>query len=713
MRPLGAFTSHSPPNFSNVKVSGKMVSAIPVNSEVNVLFGTQTGNAGEIARRIASELAAAGRNVPPARSLAEFAALPAFGDARAPSTVVIVSSTTGDGDPPDAIRPFMRFLRKAAKNPSSLSHISYALLGLGDTNYENFCNAAKKIDVALIGAGASAFTPRGLADDGTGLESVVEPWIEKLYAALDVQLGPVSSLQAVEIEPPRSAVQVEQSQENAGSESRSQLFKEKEQRLHDPQMGKLSEYEDAEMAALIKGVTVTELGFDEKDLPKVLPLSIRADKVDINHAQDVPAPLSNVEVSPYFIQSSAIHGRVTGARKLTSTDAVKAVYHIEVDCSHSAVALEYSPGDAFGIIVGNMDNEVNRLLATARISPDDVFAIQRIDEHGPIDSNVIRGTARTLVKYRVDLRAIPKRTLIRSLAEHCNNIAENKSLLQLCSKKGRKDYVAQIVDPGLSVLDILERIAPSCHPPLALLLDLLPPLAPRYYSAASTPEVDEKCLHFAFSVVPNGLATTFLANCCELFLNDQTRGEAPQIVLIPRPSDSTTVFRPPSQLETSYIMIGPGTGVAPFRGFLRQRQFQLGMADKEQEKIGETMLFFGCRNRSKDFLYGAELEKLQTESTLSVLDIAFSRDSPSVVYVQDRLRERGSDVWAALEAGAIVYVCGDGGGMAAGVDSALRDIVAKHLCNGSAAETAIYMNSLVANHRYIRDIWFFGNVSED
>jgi sulfite reductase alpha subunit-like flavoprotein len=165
-------------------------------SRVHVFFGTVTGNAEEIARRIAAELTARGVDAGTAVSLADFASAPAFTTGAPAATVVFVASTTGDGDPPDTIRPFMRFLRKCAKDRTALAHVRYAMLGLGDTNYEQFCNTAKKIDAGLLAAGAKPFVPRGLADDGTGLEAVVEPWITALYESLDL-LADSGSVQSV------------------------------------------------------------------------------------------------------------------------------------------------------------------------------------------------------------------------------------------------------------------------------------------------------------------------------------------------------------------------------------------------------------------------------------------------------------------------------------------------------------------------------------
>lgn len=690
----------------------EMVSALSPDTEVHVLYGTQTGNAEEIARRIAAELMAAGRNTQPARSLADYAVVPAFGEKSLPSTLVIVVSTTGDGDPPDAIRPFMRFIRKASKNSSSLCHVSYALLGLGDTNYENFCNTAKRIDVALIGAGARAFTPRGLADDGTGLDAVVEPWIARMYAALDAHLGQASSLECANNASESKQVGGESSTEDEMNDRKAKNMSELST-TNSRDSGIAPSNLQSDMEALVNAIALTELGFEEKDLPKLVPPSLRLEALDGDELQERPSVQSDVSLSPFFEPSIAIKADVVGAKRMTSWNAVKAVYHIEVDCFHGETKLDYAPGDAFGVLVGNLDNEVDRLLAITGIDPDGVFNVQKPDAESSGHISVACGTARNLLKYRVDFRAVPKKGLLRALSEYCHENAEKKLLLLLSSKQGRKEYTAKVLDIGLGTLDLLERLAPSCRPSLALLLDLLPPLSPRYYSAASAPEVDGSCLHFAFSVVRNGLATTHLSLCCERFMDSAKGNTVPQVVIVPRSAEKTSAFKPPPKLETPYLMIGPGTGVAPFRGFLRQRQFLLQCEENSQVKGGNTMLFFGCRNRTQDFLYSDDLQEFESQGTLSVLDVAFSRENESVVYVQDRLLERASDVSAALLQGAMIYVCGDGGGMATGVDTALREIVTQLICAGDTADAALYMKRLASDRRYLRDIWYFGSLDDE
>jgi methionine synthase reductase len=741
-------------------------------SRVHVFFGTVTGNAEEIARRIAAELAARGVDAGTAVSLADFASAPAFTTGAPAATVVFVASTTGDGDPPDAIRPFMRYLRKCAKDRTALAHIRYAVLGLGDTNYEQFCNTAKKIDAGLLAAGAKPFLPRGLADDGTGLEAVVEPWIAALYESLDllVDAGSVqpvsdtaaktdeapkkdaatkklttlstitttSSASAISSSPPASLISEDASVAEAvpesapGSKRISNVVEtlasaevvsstDSALRARAPQGGLSRETKDSSVSELVKAVAALELGFSDADLPALLPLSIEVHYLDqATTSSEKLNAAEPVSTSLHYNPTSTIHARVIGARKLTSERASKSVYHIELDCASGSNQFTYSPGDAFGVLAENTDIDVERLLRCMAVDADSscTLTAANVADSGSVGTAIATGSVGMLIRQRVDLRAVPKKTILRALSEHCSNIADRKTLLHLCSKPGRQDYVSKIVDAQTGICDVLETFAPSCRPPLDLILDQLLPLAPRYYSAASAPQRDGAVVHFAFSVVNGGLATTELAKRCELFLSGADPDKVPLVLLVPRPSDSMSSFKPPASLATPYIMIGPGTGVAPFRGFLRQRDALLGEdreggVDAAPDAIGKCMLFFGCRNELLDYLYADELEGYASSGTLSVLDVSFSRDGPAKIYVQDRLAQRADEVAAVLTSGGTVYVCGDGGGMAADVDAALRAVVRSKLCGGDDGECKAYMKQLTAERRYLRDIWYFGAVHDE
>ena len=646
-----------------------MVSDAPL---VNVLYGTVTGNAEEIARRIHLHLSSLPVAQGLLRCLSDYKDIPAFVNPASHRNAynIIVVSTTGDGDPPETIRPFMRLIRK--KEANKMKGLNFAVLALGDTNYENFCNTGKRIDAALAKMGASRFQNRGDADDGTGLENVVEPWLENLWTSLK-KIAATTSIGNLE---------------NCPSENT----------MRNDDEGKKSEKPDAdELQSLVKRITIEELGFDESRLPKIFPPKVTAETV--KPLQSFQPPLS---VSPSFIPDVVRRASVTDAKRLTSANCEKLVWHMEVKCDDDRkMERKYLPGDAFGVIVENDASEVKRFLPFLSDSENSIVELKK-----NTGTTIATASVLQFVRQRLDLRAIPKKSLLRSLSEYCSDIEERKSLLRLSSRDGRKQYSEEVSKPGMSIVQLLESKSPSCRAPISLFLDQLPAVAPRWYSATSSPELDgESTLQFAFSVVEKGLATNALSEFC--YRHENGEGTGSEVLLLPRASDSMSKFRPPSTLETSYIMIGPGTGVAPFRGFLRQRR-AIMEREGEQSNIGKTILFFGCRSRDTDFLYEDDLKELESSGCLSKLDVAFSREGPEKVYVQDKLKAQAQEVADIVKTGGSIFVCGDGGGMAQGVHSALGEILAEHCCDGDVEKGREMLRQLGDDNRYVRDIWYHG-----
>jgi sulfite reductase alpha subunit-like flavoprotein len=217
-------------------------------------------------------------------------------------------------------------------------------------------------------------------------------------------------------------------------------------------------------------------------------------------------------------------------------------------------------------------------------------------------------------------------------------------------------------------------------------------LQPRLYSISSSPLVDPHLVSLTVSVVRyESLRGQPRAGVCGAFLADAEPG-TPAPVFVQR----SPHFRPPADGSTPMVMVGPGTGVAPFVGFLQER--------RELGHKAPNWLFFGEQHRATDFYYEDELTALREEGVLARLDTAFSRDQRAKVYVQDRMRERGPELWHWLQDGARFYVCGDASRMAKDVDRALRDIAVLH--GGlSEPEAVAYVKQLAAEKRYVRDIY--------
>jgi sulfite reductase (NADPH) flavoprotein alpha-component len=246
----------------------------------------------------------------------------------------------------------------------------------------------------------------------------------------------------------------------------------------------------------------------------------------------------------------------------------------------------------------------------------------------------------------------------------------------------------------LATMDVLDalQIAPSSRPSPQALIELLSPLAPRLYSIASSPAAHGSEVHLTVGKVfwekngrvRKGVASTMLAERV-------SSGESLPVFL-----HAAHSFTLPENPAASAIMVGPGTGIAPFRGFLHER--------KATGVRGRNWLFFGDQREACDFLYRDELEGFQREGVLTRLDTAFSRDGAEKVYVQHRMRQHGEELFRWLEEGAHFYVCGDASRMAKDVDQALHEVI-QHYGRRSAEEAKEYVAKMNQERRYLRDVY--------
>jgi sulfite reductase (NADPH) flavoprotein alpha-component len=247
------------------------------------------------------------------------------------------------------------------------------------------------------------------------------------------------------------------------------------------------------------------------------------------------------------------------------------------------------------------------------------------------------------------------------------------------------------VEPAdADLLDLLEAF-PSARPPMADLLASLPTLKPRLYSIASSPLACKDRVELCISVVRaerRGRVRDGIASC---HLGHRATAEVPLLAHV-----QSSHFRLPADPATPVIMVGPGTGIAPFRAFLQHRH--------ATQARGASWLFFGDQHEATDFLFRAEIAAWQEAGTLSRLSLAWSRDQAKKVYVQDRMREHAADLWRWLQDGAHFYVCGDALRMAKDVDAALRDIAREQ--GGMNADGARdWIVALARQGRYQRDVY--------
>ncbi|WP_281275948.1 bifunctional nitrate reductase/sulfite reductase flavoprotein subunit alpha [Thermomonospora umbrina] len=390
-------------------------------------------------------------------------------------------------------------------------------------------------------------------------------------------------------------------------------------------------------------------------------------------APSAPAAPATVARPARTAKPEPVTARLVGNRLLSLAGATKEVRQFTFDLSEGPDRVAYRTGDALGVRPVNCPGVVAEWLNAAGLDDD---ARIDLDGVGPVSLGEALHRHLDITRITPDLlRFVTQRTGDR--------------VLQKLLRPDNKNELAQW-SWGRQAVDVIAE-----HPVKATpqeWADVLKRLQPRLYSISSSPLADPSTVSLTVSVVryenPEGRARK---GVCSTFLAD---GE-PEMG-VPVFVQRSAHFRPPADAATPMIMIGPGTGVAPFLGFLQERR-ALGHR-------ASNWLFFGEQHRATDFYYQDELTAFRADGTLDRLDTAFSRDQRAKIYVQDRMREQGHRLWTWLQDGAHVYVCGDASRMAKDVDLALRDIAATHGGLGKEGAAA-YVKRLAADKRYVRDVY--------
>ena len=539
-----------------------------------ILFGSQTGSAEGLAKKLAKESQARGF-APKVLALNDYEAA----NLSAAQKALIITSTWGDGEPPDNAVNFWTWL--SAEAAPRLENLNFAVLGLGDKNYSDFCGASKKFDARLEALGAKRLQPRGECD--VDYESVAKNWMDGLWEKLGGSAGPATSL--------------------------------------------------ATNGAASNG---------HVDLAAV----------------------------PLFDKANPFPARLLKNVLLNQPGSGKEVRHFEIALGHSG--LVYEVGDALGVIPENCPELVAQILAALAATGDEPVKVD----------NVILPLREALAKnFEV---AKPTAELLAEFARR-NPTNEIAALLAPERAEDLKKWLR-----GRDVLDVLMRAENKFK--FAEVLPLLRKIAPRLYSISSSPKAHPGEVHLTVGAVRyesdgrprKGVASTFLADLAE---------KSGAVKVFVQPSHG---FKPPANGDTPMIMVGPGTGIAPFRAFLEERA--------TTHAKGKNWLLFGDQKRSADFLYEEQLTAWLKNNFLTRLDLAFSRDQAEKIYVQDRMLENAAELWAWLEAGAHFYVCGDASRMAKDVDAALHKVI--ETAGGKTVEEAKnYVAKLKSDKRYQRDVY--------
>ncbi|MGY3890249.1 assimilatory sulfite reductase (NADPH) flavoprotein subunit [Aeromonas mytilicola] len=536
------------------------------SGSLTILYGSQTGNAKGVASAIQAQAKAHGLPVT-LTSMADYKPK----QLKKESHLLVIVSTYGEGEPPESAVDLFEQLKKG--KIGKLEGLKFAVLGLGDSSYEFFCQTGKDFDDFLSKAGAERI--HELASLDVDYQDAAKAWGEQAVNAIAATLSAGAATASV-----------------AGSVQQA-----------------------------------------------------------IGHSQ--------------YHKENPFPAKLSVNQKITGRDSTKDIRHIEINLEESGIT--YQPGDALGIWFDNDADLVGEVLALTGLSGDETTA------QGPLRAALTRHFELTRLHGG----------FITGLAD----LSGNAALKDLAGDKAQVNALVA----SAQVVDVLKRFPSSLS--ADQLVKLLRPLTPRLYSIASAQSEVEEEVHLTVGVVRYPQEDgTVRSGGASSYLADRLAEDAEVRVFV----EHNDNFRLPANPDTPVIMVGPGTGIAPFRAFMQERE--------AQGAEGKNWLIFGNPHFTQDFLYQVEWQRYVKSGLLSKISLAFSRDQANKIYVQDRLREAGLELYQWLEAGAHFYVCGDANHMAKDVQEALLDVISDH-GHKSREEAEEYLSELRRAKRYQRDVY--------
>ncbi|CAG0893037.1 unnamed protein product [Darwinula stevensoni] len=399
--------------------------------------------------------------------------------------------------------------------------------------------------------------------------------------------------------------------------------------------------------------------------------------------------------NPWFAE--VIHNK-----RVTATDHWQDVRLISFNIEKSFIS--YVPGDVAMIMPKNSPNDVQEILDTLELNGETVISIHERNPNAPLPPESILPSRCSLwqcFQDYLDIKSVPKRYFFELLSKFTPNELERERLQEFCSPEGANDVLDYCIRPKRSIVEALQDFPHATQAiPLEYLFDLIPSMKPRAFSIASSPKAHPGQLQVLVAVVQYRTKIKKpRLGVCSNYLAGLKQGD--KVVLWVRKG---TLRFPKQPSDLPVVMIGPGTGVAPFHSYILDEFHDDAKRHAKNGEPGRLLLFFGSRNRDKDYFFQPEYEHMMKSSPMLKVITAFSRDQDQKIYVQHRLREHSALVWDAVDRDALICIAGNSKQMPEAVREAIRDAIKE---NGGMTEedASAYLARLEARGRLQMETW--------